>query len=52
VPKRIAANGIELAYEDTGDSGPAVVFVHGLGGSTRAWDAQLFACEDRFRGIA
>jgi 3-oxoadipate enol-lactonase len=52
VPQRIEVNGIELAYEDTGDEGPAVLFVHGLGGSTRNWDAQLFACEDRYQGIA
>lgn len=50
--KRIEVNGVELAYEDTGDEGPALVFVHGLGGSTRTWDAQLFACENRYRGIA
>jgi 3-oxoadipate enol-lactonase len=52
VSKRIEVNGTELAFEDTGDEGPAVVFVHGLGGSTRVWDAPLFACEDRFRGVA
>lgn len=50
--KRIQVDDIELAYEDTGDEGPVVVFVHGLGGSTRVWDAQLFACENRYRGIA
>jgi 3-oxoadipate enol-lactonase len=52
MPKRIEVNGIELAYEDTGDEGPAVVFIPGLGGSTRNWDAQLFACEERYRGVA
>jgi pimeloyl-ACP methyl ester carboxylesterase len=50
---RIEVNDIELAYEDTEADGPPVVFVHGLGGSTRVWDAQLFATEDNdLRGIA
>jgi pimeloyl-ACP methyl ester carboxylesterase len=44
---------ITLAYEDSGGGGPAVVFVHGLGGSANAWLAQLEQCRSRgWRGIA
>jgi pimeloyl-ACP methyl ester carboxylesterase len=51
--QRIEANGIDLAYEDTGGEGPAVLFVHGLGGSANGWLAQLRACEERgWRGVA
>ena len=50
---RIQAAGIALAYEDTGGSGPAVVFAHGLGGSSNCWLAQLEECRRRgWRGIA
>jgi pimeloyl-ACP methyl ester carboxylesterase len=51
--ERIAAGGIAIAYEDTGGDGPAVVFAHGLGGSSNAWLAQLDECRARgWRGIA
>jgi pimeloyl-ACP methyl ester carboxylesterase len=50
--ERIEANGVELAYERRGE-GPPVVFVHGLGGSRRAWleTAGLLA-DEGFQGIA
>ena len=38
--ERIAIGEIELAYEDLGGDGPAVVLVHGLGGSLYGWRAQ------------
>lgn len=45
--------GLEVAYEDTGGDGPAVLFVHGLGGSANGWLAQLEACRSRgWRGLA
>jgi 3-oxoadipate enol-lactonase len=51
--QRIEIGGITLAYEDTGDHGPSVVFLHGLGGSANAWLAQLEACRERgWRGLA
>lgn len=50
---RLDIGEVTLAYEDTGGDGPAVVFVHGLGGSTYAWWSQLDACRRRgYRGIA
>jgi 3-oxoadipate enol-lactonase len=33
------ANGIRLNYETAGESGPALLLVHGLGGSLRQWGA-------------
>jgi 3-oxoadipate enol-lactonase len=51
--ERIEIDGLTLAYEDTGGEGPAVLFLHGLGGSANAWLAQLEACRRRgWRGIA
>src|SRR5438552_5829869 len=41
--KRVEVNGVTLAYEDSAGDGPAVVFVHGLGGSVESWRAQLAA---------
>jgi 3-oxoadipate enol-lactonase len=51
--ERIEAAGITFAYEDTGGEGPAVLFAHGLGGSSNCWLAQLEECRRRgWRGIA
>jgi pimeloyl-ACP methyl ester carboxylesterase len=48
-PQRVAANGIEIAYETFGDPGdPAVVMVMGLGTQMLAWPDQL--CEDLAAG--
>ncbi|HKG36650.1 MAG TPA: alpha/beta hydrolase [Solirubrobacterales bacterium] len=50
---RIGIEGVVLACEDTGGEGPAVLFLHGLGGTANGWLAQLRACEERgWRGIA
>jgi pimeloyl-ACP methyl ester carboxylesterase len=45
-------NGAELYVEDTGGSGPAVVFSHGLLWSTKMWRFQIEALRGRFRCIA
>lgn len=37
---RLQANGVELNYEDLG-AGDPLLFIHGLGGCLRDWDAQL-----------
>lgn len=34
---KIQANGITLRYETAGESGPTVLLVHGLGGSSAQW---------------
>lgn len=46
----IIANGVRTYYEDEG-SGPSVVLVHGLGGSTALWDEIVPALAGRFRTV-
>jgi 3-oxoadipate enol-lactonase len=43
VAERIGIGEIELAYEDSGGDGLAVVLIHGLGGSLYGWRAQSLA---------
>ena len=51
--ERIRVDGAELAYEDSGGDGPAVVLVHGLGGSLYGWRAQIRALAGAgYRAIA
>lgn len=49
----IELDGVTLAYEeresDSAVAGDPLVFVHGLGGSSHSWWAQLAACEARGR---
>src|SRR5476649_93964 len=45
-------NGVELHVEDSGGSGQAVVFSHGLLWSTKMWRFQVEALRGRFRCIA
>jgi len=50
--ERVEVGDVALAYEEAG-AGPAVVFVHGLGGRAYAWRAQVEACANAgFRAIA
>jgi len=48
----VRAAPIRLHVEDTGGSGPAVVFSHGLLWSTKMWRFQIAALRDRYRCIA
>lgn len=48
----LSVNGTELYYEDTGGSGPPIVFSHGLLWSTRLYDPQVEALRGRYRCIA
>ena len=49
---RVGIDGIELAYERSGE-GPAVLFVHGLGGRKEVWEEQRMAfAEAAFDAIA
>jgi 3-oxoadipate enol-lactonase len=48
----VKVGGVDLNVEDTGGSGPAVVFSHGLLWSTRMWRFQVGALRDRYRCIA
>ncbi|MFZ0547824.1 MAG: alpha/beta hydrolase [Candidatus Promineifilaceae bacterium] len=44
-------NGIDLYYEMEGD-GEAVVFIHGLGSSSRDWEQQMDFFAEQFRVVA
>ena len=46
------STGVSFYYEDTGGSGPAIVFSHGLMMSSRMWRAQVDAFKARYRCIA
>jgi 3-oxoadipate enol-lactonase len=48
----LQVDGAKLFYEDTGGTGPAIVFSHGLLWSTGMWRFQVAAFRDRFRCIA
>jgi pimeloyl-ACP methyl ester carboxylesterase len=55
--RRIELDEVTIAYDERGadskHAGSAVVFVHGLGGSSYAWWSQLAACGERgHRAIA
>jgi pimeloyl-ACP methyl ester carboxylesterase len=47
-----AVNGQRLYYEDTGGSGPAVIFSHGLFMDHEMFAPQVAALKDRYRCIA
>src|SRR5512138_1073317 len=46
----VIVNGIQLHYEVRGQGQP-LVFIHGLGSSTRDWDAQTAAFEHDYQVI-
>ena len=48
----LQVDGARLYYEDSGGTGPAVVFAHGLLWSTALWRFQVAAFRDRFRCLA
>ena len=48
----VTINGVRLWVEDTGGSGPPVLFSHGLLWSTRMFDAQVAMLRSRYRCIA
>jgi pimeloyl-ACP methyl ester carboxylesterase len=57
MPNRVEIDGVTLVCHERGTAAdapdPAVVFVHGLGGSSYSWWAQLAACEAAgYRAIA
>jgi len=49
---QLTINGVSIHYEDTGGSGSAIVFSHGLLMSSRMFAAQMDALRDRHRCIA
>lgn len=48
---RRRSNGVELAVEDSGGSGPTLLFSHGLLYSLRMWDAQVASLRERYRCV-
>jgi 3-oxoadipate enol-lactonase len=49
---QIPVNGVRLYIEDTGGSGPPILFSHGLLYSCRMWDAQVPSLRGSFRCIS
>jgi pimeloyl-ACP methyl ester carboxylesterase len=52
VDSTIAVDGIQVRYRDSGGSGPAVLLLHGIGGSLELWAAQFVATNQSLRLIA
>ena len=48
----IAADGVQVRYRDSGGTGPAVLLLHGIGGSLELWSAQFAAANQGMRLIA
>jgi 3-oxoadipate enol-lactonase len=48
----LRVNGTELYYEDTGGSGPAILFSHGLLWDTSLFAPQIAALKSRYRCVA
>ena len=49
-PREVQANGQTISYREAG-SGPALVLLHGLGGSSETWAGQYAAFADRYRVV-
>ena len=49
--KSVDMGGLTLTYHDEG-AGPALVFIHGMGGGSAAYGHQVAAFRDRFRAVA
>jgi 3-oxoadipate enol-lactonase len=50
--RTIAADGAETGARTAGDSGPALVFVHGVGSTAAIWDSQLEFFSGDYRCLA
>jgi 3-oxoadipate enol-lactonase len=47
-----ASDGVLVGARHSGERGPAIVFVHGVGSTAVTWDPQLVALEDAYRSYA
>jgi pimeloyl-ACP methyl ester carboxylesterase len=52
VDSTISVDGIQVRYRDSGGSGPAVLLLHGIGGSLELWAAQFVDANQGMRLIA
>ena len=48
----ISADGVRVRYRDSGGTGPAVLLLHGIGGSLELWSAQFVDANQGMRLIA
>jgi 3-oxoadipate enol-lactonase len=48
--RHVQADGLTLGYREAG-SGPALVFIHGMGGNSRNWETQYAQFSDRYRVV-
>jgi pimeloyl-ACP methyl ester carboxylesterase len=48
----VSADGIRVRYRDSGGTGPAVLLLHGIGGSLELWSAQFVEANQGLRLIA
>ena len=48
----ISADGVQVRYRDSGGTGPAVLLLHGIGGSLELWSAQFIEANQGMRLIA
>ncbi|TXT41127.1 MAG: alpha/beta hydrolase fold protein [Comamonadaceae bacterium] len=48
----ILVDGIQVRYRDSGGTGPAVLLLHGIGGSLELWAQQFVAANQNLRLIA
>lgn len=51
VVRQVDLGGRRIAYREVGE-GPALVFLHGLGGNSASWEPQLAEFSPRFRTVA
>jgi 3-oxoadipate enol-lactonase len=48
----MADDGVASGVRHAGDTGPALIFVHGVGSTAAIWDRQLEAFSPRYRALA
>jgi pimeloyl-ACP methyl ester carboxylesterase len=52
IDSTISADGLQVRYRDSGGTGPAVLLLHGIGGSLELWAAQFVEANHDMRLIA
>lgn len=52
IDSTISADGVRVRYRDAGGTGPAVLLLHGIGGSLELWSAQFADANQGLRLIA